>query len=265
MREPAGAYGDPALSAFDLEFSDGERRLRARLGDGAGAEGRGALFVPVGSSYGREEEGGEDRRPGAAAGARVLPCRCRRCSRSNRTTPGRPPAGCGGNEPRGSSAAALARVIAALIALCDHLWQKVIDRFARLLGGSISSATAAACLATAALTVTALTGLASTAAAETDAPYAQATASVATDGTVVHSKNVTSVSRKSTGVHCVQVDGRINLSNVAIHVTPGGWRFVSAATPSALCGNAADSIAVAFANNSGTATDSAFFLSILQR
>ncbi|GAA3427595.1 hypothetical protein GCM10018953_47780 [Streptosporangium nondiastaticum] len=74
MREPAGAYGDPALSAFDLEFSDGERRLRARLGDGAGAEG-GALFVPVGSSYGREEEGGEDRRPGAAAGARVLPCR----------------------------------------------------------------------------------------------------------------------------------------------------------------------------------------------
>ncbi|MEV4289295.1 hypothetical protein AB0K40_27620 [Nonomuraea bangladeshensis] len=34
MREQAGAYGDPVLSAFDLDFFDGERRLRTRLGDG---------------------------------------------------------------------------------------------------------------------------------------------------------------------------------------------------------------------------------------
>jgi putative transposase len=34
VREQAGAYGDPVLSAFDLDFFDGERRLRARLSDG---------------------------------------------------------------------------------------------------------------------------------------------------------------------------------------------------------------------------------------
>lgn len=34
MREQAGAYGDPTLGAFDLDFFDGERRPRTRLGDG---------------------------------------------------------------------------------------------------------------------------------------------------------------------------------------------------------------------------------------
>jgi hypothetical protein len=34
VEEQAGAYGDPVLSAFDLDFFDGEQRLRTRLGDG---------------------------------------------------------------------------------------------------------------------------------------------------------------------------------------------------------------------------------------
>ncbi|GAA3665139.1 hypothetical protein GCM10022224_031840 [Nonomuraea antimicrobica] len=34
MEELASAYGNPVLGAFDLDFFDGERRLRTRLGDG---------------------------------------------------------------------------------------------------------------------------------------------------------------------------------------------------------------------------------------
>ncbi|NUP03378.1 MAG: hypothetical protein HOW59_36195 [Nonomuraea sp.] len=61
------------------------------------------------------------------------------------------------------------------------------------------------------------------AAALADTPYAQASATVASNGTLAAGKNVSDVRRVERGTYCLVIDENVDLrGDVAIHVTPIG-------------------------------------------
>ncbi|QLH24219.1 hypothetical protein [Streptomyces sp. Rer75] len=118
--------------------------------------------------------------------------------------------------------------------------------------------------------LTALSGMAS--ADDMDAPYARAAAKVASDGTVLASKNVASVTRgtgtSAAGVYCVQVsDPNVSddLDDAAIVATLNNYRgeITAIGAPHGYCGNATDTITVVTSNSSGTPADRPFTVAVL--
>jgi hypothetical protein len=98
--------------------------------------------------------------------------------------------------------------------------------------------------------------------ADTFAPYARAAAYVS--GTLKHGKNIVSVSNPSTGVYCVKVSNKIDLSNAVASAT-GVYdrRMVTVLLlPSSDCGNAANTARVLVFDGNGNKTNGTFMLFI---
>ncbi|MGW7029085.1 hypothetical protein ACWGFX_18090 [Streptomyces xanthophaeus] len=122
-------------------------------------------------------------------------------------------------------------------------------------------------LASALISVPVLAGAAS--AVDMDAPYARAAAKVAANGTLVVGKNIESVRRAQAGIYCVKIAAAAKVANLreaAILATSNGDTVLlrTVGNPIALCGNAADTVAV-YSNkiDTGAWTDSAFTVAVL--
>ncbi|MEV6032483.1 hypothetical protein AB0L65_15100 [Nonomuraea sp. NPDC052116] len=106
-------------------------------------------------------------------------------------------------------------------------------------------------------------------AAHADTPYAQASAEVDMDGSLIDGSHVNDVWHPYRGVYCVSVDESVDFTGAtAIHVTPIGEysapRSLSVElNPSSACGeNRLDTIAVYSQVGFRVRGDSAFYLSV---
>ncbi|MEW9556435.1 hypothetical protein [Nonomuraea sp. NPDC050783] len=97
------------------------------------------------------------------------------------------------------------------------------------------------------------------------APYAQATAQVNANGTITNSKNVTGVTKVSTGKYCVQLHPDINAARavpIATLRSTADWRSeIYTNVESSTCSGHPNSIFV-YTGQNGTAADEPFFLLI---
>ncbi|MET7327157.1 hypothetical protein [Nonomuraea sp. NPDC005650] len=106
------------------------------------------------------------------------------------------------------------------------------------------------------------------AAAYADTPYAQASAEVDLDGSLVQSSHVTDVWHPYKGVYCVAVDESVDLTGTAaIHATPIGQyaapRSLSVELEPSVCGqNRLDTIAVYSQVSYRVRADAAFYLTV---
>ncbi|OII61882.1 hypothetical protein BJP40_30015 [Streptomyces sp. CC53] len=97
------------------------------------------------------------------------------------------------------------------------------------------------------------------------APHTQAAAKVAADGTLLKQKNVVSSSKFQTGGYCVKVGpDAVDLADSIVQVSggPAGGSTHAYETPTAACGNAADTILVYVRNLNGAAIDAGFTVTV---
>ncbi|MFG6196052.1 hypothetical protein [Nonomuraea sp. JJY05] len=105
-------------------------------------------------------------------------------------------------------------------------------------------------------------------AAHADTPYAQASAEVDLDGSLIEGSHVTDVWHPYRGVYCVAVDESVDLTgSVAIHATPIGEysapRSLSVELNPSACGKQRlDTIAVYSQVGFRVRADSAFYLTV---
>lgn len=81
---------------------------------------------------------------------------------------------------------------------------------------------------------------------DSDAPYARAAARIAANGTIIHSKNVVTVSRPYIGRYCIRVADNINLNNAVAYATSESSYGVAKVTtsPTTDCSNAPNTLTV---------------------
>ncbi|MEU7010658.1 hypothetical protein [Streptomyces sp. NPDC046332] len=98
------------------------------------------------------------------------------------------------------------------------------------------------------------------------APYARAAAKVAANGELLAQKNVAESRKVANGQYCVKVsDPDIDdLKDAAVHVTSNSnWAtFIVHPQPSALCGNAPNTVAVHAIDAANALADTAFTLTV---
>lgn len=121
--------------------------------------------------------------------------------------------------------------------------------------------------AAAAATVSVLAGTATAAPADLNAPYARAAAKVAADGTLLATKNVSSVARvsgKPAGFYCVAVsDPTVDLGNAAVVATANNFRAMITAIPNSNCNGQTNTITVVTSNYNNESTDVPFTVAVL--
>jgi hypothetical protein len=115
--------------------------------------------------------------------------------------------------------------------------------------------------------MTVLAGTASAAPANLNAPYARAAAKVGADGTLLATKNVSSVARlngRPAGYYCVAVsDPTIDLSEAAVLATVNNFRSMITAIPNSNCNRQSRTITVVTSNYNNDAADVPFTVAVL--
>ncbi|MFD9454140.1 hypothetical protein ACFWBC_13740 [Streptomyces sp. NPDC059985] len=121
--------------------------------------------------------------------------------------------------------------------------------------------------AAAVVSVPVLTATASAAPRDLNAPYARAAARVGADGTLLATKNVSSVARfngQPVGYYCVAVsDPTINLRDAAVLATVNNYRAMITAIPNSNCNGQTRTITIVTSNHNNDLADVPFTVAVL--